>query len=202
MAAARASCPICRCRKSRTAAGGTNTNSLPIMIGRPSGRGRLHPVWYASIFVVNEREQAIVVRFGEIQDVKTEPGLYFKASFRLRRFRYGADHRGPRAAPRSRRPAAGAGFRRPFYEVDAFLTYKITDARRFRETVSGDLVSAESRLRTRFDAALRRLRSALVRSSLVGRTHLEMMREVRDLLRPEAQSLGLRSMTCASCAPT
>ena len=36
---------------------------------------------YASIFVVNEREQAIVLRFGEIQDVKTEPGLYFKAPF-------------------------------------------------------------------------------------------------------------------------
>jgi membrane protease subunit HflC len=38
-------------------------------------------VAWSSIFVVNEREQAIVVRFGEIQDVKTEPGLYFKLPF-------------------------------------------------------------------------------------------------------------------------
>ena len=37
-------------------------------------------VW-SSLFVVNERQQAIVVRFGEIQDVKTEPGLYFKLPF-------------------------------------------------------------------------------------------------------------------------
>ncbi len=36
---------------------------------------------YASVFVVNERQQAIVLRFGEIQDVKTEPGLYFKMPF-------------------------------------------------------------------------------------------------------------------------
>ena len=36
---------------------------------------------YSAIFVVNERQQAIVLRFGEIVDVKTEPGLYFKLPF-------------------------------------------------------------------------------------------------------------------------
>jgi len=35
-------------------------------------------VLISSIFVVNEREQAIVLRFGQITDVKTEPGIYFK----------------------------------------------------------------------------------------------------------------------------
>jgi regulator of protease activity HflC (stomatin/prohibitin superfamily) len=48
-----------------------------------------------------------------------------------------------------------------FYDVDAFVIYRISDARRFRETVSGDRESAEARLRTqsRFIAAPR-LRSA------------------------------------------
>ena len=27
--------------------------------------------------MVNEREQALVLRFGQIQDVKSEPGIYF-----------------------------------------------------------------------------------------------------------------------------
>ncbi|NKF31276.1 protease modulator HflC, partial [Pseudomonas sp. BGM005] len=36
---------------------------------------------YSSVYVVNAREQAIVVRFGEIQSVKTEPGIYFKLPF-------------------------------------------------------------------------------------------------------------------------
>ena len=36
---------------------------------------------YSSVFVVNERQQAIVIRFGQIQDVKSEPGLYFKLPF-------------------------------------------------------------------------------------------------------------------------
>ncbi len=33
------------------------------------------------MFVVGAREQALVIRFGKIQSVKTEPGLYFKLPF-------------------------------------------------------------------------------------------------------------------------
>ena len=36
---------------------------------------------YSSVFVVNERQQAIVLRFGQIVDVKTQPGIYFKLPF-------------------------------------------------------------------------------------------------------------------------
>ncbi|TGQ08551.1 protease modulator HflC, partial [Mesorhizobium sp. M00.F.Ca.ET.217.01.1.1] len=36
---------------------------------------------YSSVFVVKARQQALVLRFGEIVDVKTEPGIYFKAPF-------------------------------------------------------------------------------------------------------------------------
>ena len=39
--------------------------------------GALYVV-FSSIYVVNEREQAIVMRFGAITDVKKDPGLYFK----------------------------------------------------------------------------------------------------------------------------
>ena len=38
-------------------------------------------VLYNAFFIVNAREQAIVVRFGEIQAVETKPGLYFKLPF-------------------------------------------------------------------------------------------------------------------------
>ena len=112
---------------------------------------------YASIFVVNERQQAIVLRFGEIRDVKTEPGLYFKAPFAFAGFDNVQiiEDRLLRLDLSDQPPVQVSGGR--FYEVDAFLTFKITDARRFRETVSGDLTSAAARLRTRFDAALRRI---------------------------------------------
>ena len=35
-------------------------------------------VLFSSIYVVNVREQAIVMRFGRITEVHSEPGLYFK----------------------------------------------------------------------------------------------------------------------------
>ncbi|MEO1745998.1 MAG: SPFH domain-containing protein, partial [Pseudomonadota bacterium] len=112
---------------------------------------------YASIFVVNEREQAIVLRFGEIQDVKTEPGLYFKAPFSFAGFDTVQiiEDRLLRLDLNDQPPVQVSGGR--FYEVDAFLTFQITDARLFREQVSGNLTSAAQRLRTRFDAALRQV---------------------------------------------
>ncbi|QKV17264.1 protease modulator HflC [Oricola thermophila] len=146
---------------------------------------------YASIFVVNERQQAIVLRFGEIQDVKTEPGLYFKAPFAFAGFDTVQiiEDRVLRLDLTDQPPVQVSGGR--FYEVDGFLTFKITDARRFRETVSGDLDSAKSRLRTRFDAALRRVYGLRSFEAALSEERVEMMEEVRDLVRDDAQSLGL-----------
>ena len=107
------------------------------------------------MFVVNEREQAIVLRFGEIQRVETEPGLYFKIPLGVigmdtvqivedRLLRFDLD---------DIRVQVSGG---KFYEVDAFMTYKISSAERFRKQVSASINAAESRLRTRLDAALRR----------------------------------------------
>ncbi|MDP3527122.1 MAG: protease modulator HflC [Hoeflea sp.] len=147
-------------------------------------------VW-SSIFVVNEREQAIVVRFGQIQDVKTEPGLYFKMPFAFidaDTVQYIED-RALRLDLNDIRVQVSGG---KFYEVDAFVLYKITDARRFRETVSGDRVAAESRLRTRLNSALRTVYGLRGFESALSEERTSMMREVRDQLRPEAESLGLR----------
>ena len=35
-------------------------------------------IFFSALYVVNEREQAIVLRFGQITEVRTEPGVYFK----------------------------------------------------------------------------------------------------------------------------
>lgn len=96
---------------------------------------------YSSIFVVNEREQAIVLRFGQIQDVKNEPGLYFKLPFAFidaDRVQYVEDRALRFDLPNIRVQVRGGAF----YEVDAFAVYRITDARRFRETVSADREAA------------------------------------------------------------
>ena len=145
---------------------------------------------YSSVFVVNEREQAIVLRFGEIVDVKSEPGVYFKLPFGFldadnvqiiedRIMRFDLD---------DIRVQVSGG---KFYEVDAFLAYKIADPRVFRAAVSGSIPLAEQRLRTRFDAALRRVYGLRGFESALSEERASMMREVRDQLRPDATSLGI-----------
>ncbi len=147
-------------------------------------------VFYNSIFVVNERDQAIVLRFGEIQRVETEPGLYFKPPFAM----FGLDtvqiieDRLLRFDLDDIRVQVSGG---KFYEVDAFLTYRVSDGVKFRQQVSGNLTLAEQRLRTRLDAALRRVYGLRGFESALSAERLAMMREVRDQLRPDATSLGL-----------
>ncbi|MDV6224957.1 protease modulator HflC [Nitratireductor aquimarinus] len=145
---------------------------------------------YSSIFVVNERQQAIVLRFGEIVDVKTEPGLYFKLPFGFleadnvqiiedRILRFDLD---------DIRVQVSGG---KFYEVDAFIAYSISDPRRFRQAVSGSVALAEQRLRTRLDSALRGVYGRRGFEAALSEERASMMREVADELRPAAASLGL-----------
>ncbi|MBY8915734.1 protease modulator HflC [Nitratireductor rhodophyticola] len=163
------------------------SNRLPILV--VIGAVLLFLV-YSAIFVVNERQQAIVLRFGEIVDVKTEPGLYFKLPFAFleadnvqiiedRILRFDLD---------DIRVQVSGG---KFYEVDAFIAYSINDPRRFRQAVSGSVALAEQRLRTRLDAALRRVYGLRGFEAALSEERASMMREVAEELRPAAASLGL-----------
>ena len=148
-------------------------------------------VW-SSFFIVNEREQAIVLRFGEIQKVEKEPGLYFKLPFTF----MGADtvqiveDRLLRLDFDPSNPVQVKGGK--FYDVSAFLTYKISDPRKFRERVPGATTQqAESLLSTRLDSALRRTYGLRGFEAALSEARSEMMFEVRDQIRPEAAELGL-----------
>ncbi|MGL4406150.1 MAG: protease modulator HflC [Notoacmeibacter sp.] len=160
-----------------------NTNSLPI-IG--AILATLAFAVYSSIFVVTAREQAVVLRFGEIINVVEEPGVNFKIPFldtvqtiEQRKLRLDLDD--------IRVQVSGGRF----YDVDAFVVFSITDARRFRETASGSLQLAEQRLQTRLNASLRRVYGLRGFEAALSEERSAMMREVRDELRPDAATLGL-----------
>jgi len=146
---------------------------------------------WSSIFVINERQQALVLRFGEIVRVEREPGLYFKLPFSFA----GADNvqiienRIVRFDLDDIRVQVSGG---KFYEVDAFVAYSIEDPRLFRQSVSGSLQLAEERLRTRLDAALRRDYGLRGFEAALSEERASMMREVAEQLRPDAATLGLR----------
>jgi membrane protease subunit HflC len=78
-----------------------------------------------------------------------------------------------------------------FYEVDAFVAYRINDPAVFRQAVSGSIALAEQRLRTRLDAALRRVYGVRGFEAALSEERAAMMREVAVQLGPDATSLGL-----------
>ena len=164
-----------------------NSNRLPIIVIIV---GVLLTLAYSSVFVVNAKQQALVIRFGKIQSVKAEPGLYFKLPFAFMdvdRVQY-VQEQALRLDLDNIRVQVKGG---KFYEVDAFIVYKITDAKLFREAVSGDRESAESRLRTRLDAALRRVYGLRGFESALSLERSSMMKEVRDDLKGDSAALGL-----------
>ena len=145
---------------------------------------------YNSIFVVNARQQAIVLRFGDIVAVDTKPGLYFKLPFPF----FEADNvriiekRKLSFSLEDIRVQVSGG---KFYEVNAFVVYHIDDARKFAEAVSGDLTTAEQRMRTRLDSGLRRVYGVRGFEAALSVERAAMMREVRDFLRPPSAALGI-----------
>lgn len=145
-------------------------------------------VFISSIYVVNEREQAIVTRFGQITDVKTEPGVYFKVPTNIvdtvqivedRLLRYDISNMTVQVSDGK------------FYIVDAFLTYRISDPRLFRTRAQGDLRVAEDRLSTRFDSALRTVYGRRDFTAALSEQRTAMMSEARDLIRPDMTPLGI-----------
>lgn len=145
---------------------------------------------YSSFFIVNQRQQAIVIRFGQITDVKTDPGIYFKMPFAFMdadRVQYISNQELRLDIDNMRVQVSGG----KFYEVDAFVVYRITNARLFREIAAGDVSQAESRLRTRLDSALRRVYGLRGFEAALSKERGSMMKEVRSDITKDAESLGL-----------
>jgi len=145
-------------------------------------------VFFSSIYVVNERDQAIVTRFGQITDVRTEPGIYFKIPTDFVDSVQIIEDRLLRQDIGDLRVQVSGG---AFYEVDAFLTYRITDPRLFRERAQGQLAVVEDRIATRFAAVLRQVYGLREFNAALSEQRPQMMTEARDLMRADITQLGI-----------
>ena len=146
-------------------------------------------VLVSSIFVVNEREQAIVLRFGEITDVKTDPGIYFKLPTNVVDSVQIIEDRVLRYDLANMTVQVRGG---KLYEVDAFLTYRISNPRLFRQAALGDLNVAEARIGSLFTAALRQVYGLREFDAALSAERSAMMREARDLIVPSVSELGIQ----------
>ena len=119
------------------------------------------------------------MRFGEIADVKSEPGIYFKVPFAF----FEADNvqiiedRVLRFDLDDIRVQVSGG---KFYEVDAFVAYRISDPRTFRQAVSGSVrIGRAAAAHPSRRRAAPGLRPARLRSGAVGRARRDDARSAR-----------------------
>ncbi|ODU85258.1 MAG: protease modulator HflC [Pelagibacterium sp. SCN 63-17] len=135
-------------------------------------------VFFSSIYIVDEREQAIVMRFGQITDVRTEPGIYFKIPTDVVDSVQIIDDRLLRYDIANMR-------------VQVSGTYRIANARLFRERATGQLSVAEARIGASLDAALRQVYGLREFTDALSDQRAQMMQETRDLIRTDLAELGL-----------
>lgn len=141
---------------------------------------------YMTIFVVDQRQKALVLRFGEINRTILKPGLYFKLPIaddvvyiEGRNIVWESLDKGVQVVDGRR------------YLVDAVTVVRVADAQKFRETVGADLERARLRIDTRLDAALRQTYGRRTFDSALSKDRAVMMREIRDQVREEALALGI-----------
>ncbi len=143
-------------------------------------------LFFSATFVVDEREKALVVRFGEIQRTVQEPGLYFKLPV-LDELVYVEDRMVFfESVDKTVQVVDG---RR--YLVDSIAMVRIVDPQKFREAVGANLSLARDRIDTRMDAALRQTYGKRTFDAALSKDRAAMMREIRDQVRNEARALGI-----------
>lgn len=143
----------------------------------------------SSVFVVDEREKALVLQFGQIKAVKEEPGLSFKIPLIQEVVTYddrilSLDTATIEVTPSDDRRLV----------VDAFARYRIADVVQFRQAVGvGGLRVAEDRLSSILNAQIREVLGAdqVTSDTILSSDRRELMVRIRDQARAAAISLGL-----------
>ncbi|WP_299758209.1 protease modulator HflC [uncultured Boseongicola sp.] len=143
----------------------------------------------SSVFIVDEREKALILQFGQIRDVKEEPGLAFKIPFIQEVVRYDDRILSLDTPPIEVTPSDDRRL-----VVDAFARYRIADVIQFRQAVGvGGLRAAEDRLASILQTQIRAvLGSAGVTSNtILSSDRASLMVRIRDLAQLRARALGL-----------
>jgi membrane protease subunit HflC len=139
-----------------------------------------------SFFVVDERKQALVLIFGRVQRVETEPGFKFKFPIPINTVIYfdkrilSLDTTSLEVTPLDERRLV----------VDAFARWRITDPVRFRQAVRVER-AALMRLEKILNSSLRQALGGQSSDEIVSGERANLMREIRDAARVEAESLGV-----------
>lgn len=144
-------------------------------------------VGLSAVFVVDEREKALVLQFGQIRAVQEEPGLSFKVPLIQNVVRYDARIQALDTAPLEVTPLDDRRL-----VVDAFARWLISDVVQFRQAVGvGGILQAENRLERILNAQLREVLGSVTSNTILSADRVGLMNRIRDNAIVEARSLGV-----------
>ena len=142
----------------------------------------------SSIFIVDERQKALVLQFGQIVKVQEEPGLGFKIPLIQEVVRYD-----DRILSRDLEPLEVTPSDDRRLVVDAFARYRIADVEQFRRAVgAGGEEAAARRLDSILRAETREVLGSVSSNDILSVDRAALMLRIRNSAIAEAQALGLQ----------
>ena len=141
---------------------------------------------FASAFFVDEREKAIVFKFGEIVNSDLEPGLHFKIPFinNVRKF-------DARVQTMDADPELYLTGEKKNLVVDSFVKWRIRDVHQYYTRLQGRKANARSRLSQRVNDSLRQEFGERTVQDVISGDRQKIMEKVRRTMDKDAESLGI-----------
>ena len=141
---------------------------------------------FASAFFVDEREKAIVFKFGEIVNSDLEPGLHFKIPFINNVQKFDA-----RVQTMDADPELYLTGEKKNLVVDSFVKWRIRDVHQYYTRLQGRKANARSRLSQRVNDSLRQEFGERTVQDVISGDRQKIMEKVRRTMDVDAESLGI-----------
>lgn len=141
----------------------------------------------SSVFIVDEREKALVLQFGRVITVKEKPGLAFKIPLIQEVVTYDDRILSREVGPLEITPLDDRRL-----VVDAFARYRITDVKQFRQAVgTGGIDVGERRLDNILRSQTREVLGSVSSKDILSSDRAALMLRIRNAAINEARGLGL-----------
>jgi membrane protease subunit HflC len=142
-----------------------------------------------SLYIVDQREHALVFRLGQIVKVKKEPGIYVKLPF-VERVRY-FDNR--IVTLDGEDPAKFITSENKYMLVDSFVKWRITDPAKYYVSIKeGGEAAAEDRLAKVVNAGLRAEFGVRTVREVIAGERTDIMDNLREKANIEASQIGVQ----------
>jgi membrane protease subunit HflC len=146
-------------------------------------------ILFSTLFIVDQRQFAVIYSLGEIKEVVTQPGLKFKLPPPLQNVVFLDRRIQTLDSPSETRPIFTA--EKKSLVIDWLIKWRITDARQFIRNNTADLHNLEIRLSPIVQAAFNEEVTKRTVRAMLATERDKVMQDVRGRLADEAKGFGI-----------